>query len=276
LVRLTSSKWKLSVNNRFLILLWLMLTPLFPLSSWAAAPQDREKETLLFGHDDRQPIANDASPWSAVAQIETAEQNLCSGILIAPQWVVSAGHCFISANRRQQAALTVRLAGQSRKIQHPDRLLLPQELAAGLTADGDSFIITPTASRYDIALLHLPTPVQNITPIPLWSGDQHSLQVALSQQENQVSQGGYPQDSLDTLLVHFRCQIRKLNAEGILEHRCDTLPGDSGSPLLLPTRQGWRVIGIQSSAPDASDRWRADNLALAIPTVYSLLNHWMH
>ena len=261
------------MTDRSRILLWLMLTTMVSLS--AAAAQDTEKNTLLFGHDDRQTVATDASPWSAVAQIETAGQNLCSGLLIAPQWVLSAGHCFLSANHHQQAALSVRLAGQPHQSQQPDRLLIPQELATGLTADGDSFIITPAASRHDIALLHLPSPVQNITPVPLWSGDPHSLRVALDQQGNQVSQGGYPQDSLDTLLVHSRCQIRKFNAQGILEHRCDTLPGDSGSPLLLPTRQGWRVIGIQSSAPDAMDRWRADNLALAIPTIRSQLDRWM-
>lgn len=263
------------MSDRSRILRWLTLTALVSFPTFGASAQDAEKNTLLFGHDDRQAVATDASPWSAVAQIETAEQNLCSGLLIAPQWVLSAGHCFISANRRQQAALTVRLAGQPHRTQQPDKVLLPQELAAGLTATGDSFIIAPGASRYDVALLHLPAPVHAITPIPLWSGDRHSLQIALNQQGNQVSQGGYPQDSLDTLLVHSRCQIRKFNAQGILEHRCDTLPGDSGSPLLLPTHQGWRVIGIQSSAPDANDRWQADNLALAIPTIRSQLARWM-
>ena len=267
------------MNELFRPLSWILLITVFslpgiPFSAWAAT-QDAEKNTLLFGHDDRQPATTDASPWSAIAQIETAGQNLCSGILIAPQWVLSAGHCFIAANRRQQAALTVRLAGHPHQSQQPDRLLLPRELAAGLTATGDSFIITPVASRYDVALLHLPSPVHTITPILLWSGDRHSLQIALDQQRYQASQGGYAQDSLDTLLVHSRCQIRKLNAQGILEHRCDTLPGDSGSPLLLPTVQGWRVIGIQSSAPDASNRWRADNLALAIPTIKAQLDRWM-
>lgn len=263
------------MNSKRWMMLWLTLTTLASHSLWAAPQKTDEQQTLLFGHDDRHPVATDAAPWSAVAQIETAEQNLCSGILIAPQWVVSSGHCFISANRHQQAALSVRFAGKPGAFLQPDRVLLPQELASGLTADSDSFIISPDASRYDIALLHLASPIQGITPIPLWSGNQRSLAEALNQQGNLVSQGGYPQDSLDTLLVHSRCQIRTLSEQGILEHRCDTLPGDSGSPLLLPTRHGWRVVAIQSSAPEPGDRWRADNLALAIPTVSSLLNHWM-
>ncbi|MGS6295057.1 trypsin-like serine peptidase, partial [Enterobacter hormaechei] len=34
-------------------------------------------------------------------------------------------------------------------------------------------------------------------------------------------------------------------------HQCDTLPGDSGSPLMLKTDNGWQLIGVQSSAPPA-------------------------
>ncbi len=254
---------------------WLTITLLVSTPLWAAPTPNDEQQLLLFGHDDRHPVATDSTPWSAVTQIETAEQDLCSGMLIAPQWVVSSGHCFLTPDHHQQAALLVRFAGQPHASMCPDRVLLPRELAAGLTAEGESFIISPAASRLDIALLHLPSPPQGITPVPLWSGDRHSLQQALQQQGYLVSQGGYPQDSLETLLVHSRCQIRNLTTQGILEHRCDTLPGDSGSPLLLPTRQGWRVIGIQSSAPDPANRWRADNLALAIPTVAPLLNRWM-
>ncbi|VFS87043.1 V8-like Glu-specific endopeptidase [Kluyvera cryocrescens] len=43
-----------------------------------------------------------------------------------------------------------------------------------------------------------------------------------------------------------------------------TLPGDSGSPLLLKTDAGWQVIAVQSSAPAAKDRWRADNRAISV------------
>ena len=55
--------------------------------------------------------------------------------------------------------------------------------------------------------------------------------------------------------------------QGVLSHQCDTLPGDSGSPLLLKTADGWQLIAIQSSAPAAKDRYRADNRALAVPGI---------
>ncbi|EOU5824904.1 serine protease, partial [Escherichia coli] len=38
----------------------------------------------------------------------------------------------------------------------------------------------------------------------------------------------------------------------------------SGSPLMLHTNDGWQLIGVQSSAPAAKDRWRADNRAISV------------
>ncbi|MGS6298517.1 serine protease, partial [Enterobacter hormaechei] len=34
--------------------------------------------------------------------------------------------------------------------------------------------------------------------------------------------------------------------------------GDSGSPLMLKTDNGWQLIGVQSSAPPGKHPWRAD------------------
>jgi protease YdgD len=57
----------------------------------------------------------------------------------------------------------------------------------------------------------------------------------------------------------------------VMSHRCDTLPGDSGSPLLLKQDGKWTLIGIQSSAPAAQDRYLADNRALAVPAIRDAL-----
>ena len=50
----------------------------------------------------------------------------------------------------------------------------------------------------------------------------------------------------------------------MLSHQCDTLPGDSGSPLLLKVNGEWQLIAVQSSAPAAKDRYLADNRAIAV------------
>ncbi len=51
----------------------------------------------------------------------------------------------------------------------------------------------------------------------------------------------------------------------VLSHQCDTLPGDSGSPLLL--KNGGRLAGdrrAEFGPRPAEDRWRADNRAIAV------------
>ncbi|MGS6295829.1 serine protease, partial [Enterobacter hormaechei] len=40
--------------------------------------------------------------------------------------------------------------------------------------------------------------------------------------------------------------------------------GDSGSPLMLKTDNGWQLIGVQSSGPAAQHRWRADKPGLSV------------
>jgi protease YdgD len=64
-----------------------------------------------------------------------------------------------------------------------------------------------------------------------------------------VTQSGYPEDHLDNLYTHEDCVVTGWAQTSVLSHQCDTLPGDSGSPLLLKTDDGWQVIAVQSSAP---------------------------
>ena len=79
-----------------------------------------------------------------------------------------------------------------------------------------------------------------------------------------VTQAGYPEDHLDTLYSHQNCEVTGWAQTSVMSHQCDTLPGDSGSPLMLHTDDGWQLIGVQSSAPAAKDRWRADNRAISV------------
>ncbi len=110
----------------------------------------------------------------------------------------------------------------------------------------------------------LRNPPSGITPIPLFSGSRSDLTAALKLTGRKVTQAGYPEDHLDTLYSHSDCLITGWAQNAVLSHQCDTLPGDSGSPLLLNTADGWQLIAVQSSAPAAKDRYLADNRAIAV------------
>ncbi|EDV9093614.1 serine protease, partial [Salmonella enterica subsp. enterica] len=133
-----------------------------------------------------------------------------------------------------------------------------------LKADGDGWIVPPAAASWDFGLIILRYPPSGITPVPLFTGDKAALTAALKAADRKVTQSGYPEDHLNALYSHQDCVVTGWAQNAVLSHQCDTLPGDSGSPLLLHTDSGWQLIGVQSSAPAAKDRWRADNRAISV------------
>ena len=133
-----------------------------------------------------------------------------------------------------------------------------------LTADGDGWIVPSAAAPSDFGLIVLRYAPSGITPIPLFPGSKADLTAALKAADRKVTQSGYPEDHLDNLYSHQDCIVTGWAQTSVLSHQCDTLPGDSGSPLLLKTEDGWQVIAVQSSAPGPQDRWRADNRAIAV------------
>lgn len=137
-------------------------------------------------------------------------------------------------------------------------------LATHLKADGEGWIVPSSAASLDYGLVILRNPPSAITPIPLFAGSRSDLTTALKEAGRKVTQAGYPEDHLDTLYSHSDCVITGWAQRAVLSHQCDTLPGDSGSPLLLNSDKGWQLIAVQSSAPAAKDRYLADNRAIAV------------
>ena len=228
-----------------------------------------EVSTLFFGHDDRVPV-NDTtqSPWDAVGQLETASGNLCTATLIAPNLALTAGHCLLTPPKgKADKAVALRFVsnkGLWRYEIHDIEGRVDPTLGKRLKADGDGWIVPPAAAPWDFGLIVLRNPPSGITPLPLFEGDKAALTAALKAAGRKVTQAGYPEDHLDTLYSHQNCEVTGWAQTSVMSHQCDTLPGDSGSPLMLHTDDGWQLIGVQSSAPAAKDRWRADNRAISV------------
>jgi len=228
-----------------------------------------DTKTLFFGQDDRLPVRDTASaPWEAIGQLETASGNLCSATLIAPHLALTAGHCLLAPPGKLDKAVALRVissenAGWRYEI-HDIEARVDPALGKKLKADGDGWIVPASAAPYDFGLIILRNPPSGITPVPLFSGSRKDLTAALKIAERRVTQAGYPEDHLDTLYSHSDCLITGWAQKTVLSHQCDTLPGDSGSPLLLKVDGEWQLIAVQSSAPAAKDRYLADNRAIAV------------
>ncbi|PKH26765.1 serine protease [Enterobacterales bacterium CwR94] len=251
-----------------LILLGSLLFPF-----WVHADDDgqlskAEIRTLFFGQDNRKPIADTASwPWEAIGQLETESGNLCSATLISTHLALTAGHCMLTPPGQFDQPVALRfIAGKKtwRYEIHDIEGRVAPDLSKKLKADGDGWIVPGAAAPHDFGLIILRNPPSGITPIPLFSGSRSELTAALKAAGRKVSQAGYPEDHLDTLYSHSDCLVTGWAQRTVLSHQCDTLPGDSGSPLLLNGPNGWSLVAVQSSAPAAKDRQLADNRAVAV------------
>ncbi len=266
---------------RIPVLLLLCSFPLaFSLTAHADSPTDApmaEQTRLFFGKDERIKVSEtNGWPWQAIGQVETASGNLCTATLISPHLALTAGHCVLAPPGNLDKAVALRFVSGSKGWRYQTEnieTLVDKSLGKKLKADGDGWIVPPAAAAYDFALIRLKDKGSlAIKPLPLWQGDSKALTQALKQAKRLITQAGYPEDHLDDLYSHQNCKVTGWAQQGVLSHQCDTLPGDSGSPLLLKTTEGWRLIAIQSSAPAAQDRYRADNRALSVTGIRDALD----
>lgn len=226
-------------------------------------------KTLFFNHDDRTLVTLPTqAPWDAMGQLETASGNLCTATLISPNVALTAGHCLlIPPNGKMDKTLAIRFVSQNgiwRYEIHDIEGLVNTSLGQQLKPGGDGWVIPTAAASWDFGLIILHNPPSGITPLPLFTGDKTALTAALNNANHKATLSGYPIDHLNLLYAHQDCIITGWAQTSVLSHQCDTLPGESGAPLLLQTNKGWQIIAVQSSAPAAKDRWRADNRAIAI------------
>lgn len=224
---------------------------------------------LFFGQDDREFITEPyPQPFAAIGKLETRSGSHCTATLVAPDLAVTAAHCFLMLPKELDNGVWF-WAGF-----HEGRWLARYQVVSqhfdprfkqGLDYVGEDVYIQPQISQFDIAWMKLKR-VDGIapTPIPLFQGNDRQLIDAMNRHDNRATQAGYAHDHNEILTAHRGCKLTGLVEDDTVEHQCDTLSGDSGSPLFLETAKGPLLIGVQSAAPDWYDRDKADNIAVTV------------
>lgn len=257
-------------------LLPLLLPLALTLSSAHAAPLSKEHKILFFGKDDRVLTRPERMPWRAVGQLETRSRNICTGTLVAPDVVLTAGHCFVDDKGRVDRALTFTVGLWGNEYEEQSRIIevqVDKTFLKGLIHRKDGVYIPASIAPRDFAFVRLATPLGKTQgTVPVFSGDRSQLKQLLQQKKWTVTQGGYPVDDQSHLRVHNNCQATQLRDDGRLSHRCDTLEGNSGSPIFVIDANGQAtIVAVQSSAPPASRRKLEDNMSVAAPSFYPAL-----
>jgi len=184
------------------------------------------------------------------------------GVLIAPQWVVTAAHA--APMQMQGMEDDVFIGGVARKvkrvIKYPGYKRLPNSLVEQALASGDiSKVWAFLASSNDIALIELASPVTDATPVPLYRGNKElgmTVELVGKGATGNGTEGQEPHSphrgalrrafnvivGADARYVWYRFDSppSALPLEGI------TGSGDSGGPLLIGGGSSRQLVGLAS------------------------------
>jgi protease YdgD len=229
----------MNINMRLASLLLLLAVFVFERPGRGlAAPNDVAISGVLGDSDQRVPSESTTWPWTAIGRVNRASGGFCTGTLIAPDRVLTAAHCLYDKRRQRWANphevhfLAGYLGGEYRAHGVVWKIVVDPAFRDGP--------YTTDPLRRDWAILHLGRPI-DIRPIEIWSAPAQDLTKAAPNQ--MMVRAGYGRDHAHRLWMHKGCAIAEVS-QGLILHDCDSMPGDSGSPLLLFGRGAPTLIGI--------------------------------
>lgn len=183
-------------------------------------------------------VDRDRAPWRAIGRVQTELGERCTGFLLAPAVVATAGHClflpkvgrFIPPHDvhflRGVALDTWRAHARARSAAVPPGYDPHREWQT---------------LRLDRAFLTLDAPAGG-------PGDVLAIADRMPPPGTPLALAGYGQDREQRLLADLHCHLLGV-ADGVIRHDCAATRGASGAPLLAETAPGtWRAIGIEVAA----------------------------
>lgn len=191
------------------------------------------------------------------------------GVLIAPQWVVTAAHAITWQSEIEQVTINGIHRDVERLVIHPGHKKPPQALLDQALATWDwTLFRVLLSSSDDIALLKLAQPVIDVSPVAINKGDDEFGQIIKILGKGATGNGATGYEFSDAHRTELRRAYNKVtSADGrwlchMFDKPSDALPleggsgsGDSGGPILIQAGEDWVVAGLTSwSDPQSTGR----------------------
>ena len=191
------------------------------------------------------------------------------GVLIAPQWVITAAHAITWQSEIKQVTINGAPRDVERLVIHPGYKKPPQELLDQALASWDwTLFRVLLSSSDDIALIKLTQPVTGVAPVAINKSDDELGQIMKIIGKGATGNGVTGYEFSSSHRTELRRAYNKVtSAHGrwlcyMFDKPSEALPleggsgsGDSGGPFLIQFEEDWLLAGLTSwGDPQSSSR----------------------